>query len=85
MAPQASVRPSEAVLRVQLALSFDEDAGNGALTNYELDRPHAKRASTGSSCAERSTPLSGGSPRVSRSSCAQASLREKIAPRSLPL
>jgi hypothetical protein len=42
MAPQASVRPSEAVLRVQLALSFYEDAGNGALTNHELDRPHAK-------------------------------------------
>ena len=29
-------------LRIQLALSFDEDPGTGALTNHELDRPPAK-------------------------------------------
>jgi len=32
----------DAVLGIQLALSFDEDGGNGALTNHELDRPHVK-------------------------------------------
>ena len=37
-----SVHPSDAVLRIQLALSFNEDSGNGALTNHELDRPPPK-------------------------------------------